>query len=120
MNLVKLGILFPAVLTAVVLTGCPPEPVYPPGPDGGTEDTYWPPDPEDYADAPQTPCSRACSTLRRLGCPEGAPPENGGDSCTAVCQHVVDTKLTPIDPACIAAATTKAAARECGSTVKCR
>ena len=68
-----------------------------------------PPPPPTLVDgAPAPSCASACERLRYLGCPEGT-----NASCEAVCQHVLDTHLTPLDIACLSAAGDVVSARSC-------
>ncbi len=100
--------------TVLVLAGCPgPAPVSPPRElDAGK--VFGADSPEPEADSP---CSQACETLRRVGCPEGAP-SSQGETCAAVCRRaILDGYHLPAT--CIAAADSKEAVRACGR-VRCQ
>jgi hypothetical protein len=97
-----------------------PTPPPPPEPDV----VVVPPDTHDAAPAPAQdaslpdagpldPCQAACLNLKALGCLSSDVP-----TCTDVCRRVQDAGLTDLKPACLAAATSKAGARGCGS-VRC-
>ena len=55
----------------------------------------------------------ACANLAAIGCQEGAKP-----NCAAVMQRAQESAITDLHPACLATATSKEAARACGS-VRC-
>lgn len=55
-------------------------------------------------------CDDACAKLKRLGCAEGSDPQ-----CSAVCRHAETSRVTDLRIGCLAAATSKAAARACAS-----
>lgn len=80
------------LLVACELVACSPVPVVPPADPGPSCST-------------QVEC--ACAQLAALGCAEGGP------QCVATLEHVLESRLTPLDPECISAARTKAAARAC-------
>lgn len=84
--IVSLGALAPA---------CPPSPQ---PPDGGQ-------------DAGSTVYTRACANLDVLGCPDGAASR---PNCAAALEHMVTARTANLDPACVAAATSKSAAQACG------
>ena len=89
------------LLLALTLAGCTPPTPQPP--DASTYDGGLP-------DA--SVCSRACSNLLALGCTDM------GTACTPTCEHVVDARLTPFDPQCVASATTRPEVRRCPA-VRC-
>jgi hypothetical protein len=101
---------------AVFLVACPlgphPAPVDPDYPaDATIVETF----PEDSAQALSSPCGKACSTLLRLGCPEGSPSATGV-TCYRTCVRM--TSLRRIPATCWASAETVAQLRLCGG-VRC-
>ncbi len=94
-----------ALVAALLLAGpgCPPSPE---PPDAAPLDAAKPPGPVSPASA------AACAQMASLGCREGA----AGD-CGVTLDHVMASRLTRIDAACLAAATSKAAVRACGGVV---
>ena len=58
---------------------------------------------------PADPVTAACANLARLGCPEGK-----AAACVATMGHAQAANITPVNPACLAAASSPAAARACG------
>lgn len=131
MKLAPLCILLTSVVTLVPLqAGCGsatrvPENVPPPEP--GVTDFASDPDATQAKDSgadademnavrpgPQrvTTCSMACSQLRAVQCRTGSSVD-GGDSCATTCQHVLDTRLTPLDVQCAIRARTLSAAKAC-------
>lgn len=86
-----------AVAAASLAAECPPKPA-PVGLDASR-----PP-----GDA-STAAVSACANLAALGCIEGT-----AGNCAATIDHVAATRLTRIDVACIASASSKAAVRACG------
>jgi hypothetical protein len=101
-----------AIVVAVALVACPPQPHYVEPiavPDAGEA--------EETADADAagwSPCARACAHLRTkaIQCRTGYSVD-GGDSCTSTCQHVVETKLAPLDVECAAKAASLDEAKRC-------
>ncbi len=89
------------VLVALSMMGaaCPPPPPQPG--DAGVP-------PGDAASA----CTRACTNLMVLGCPEM------GEACVPTCEHVVERRITPFDPECVAAAASKQEVVRCPA-VRC-
>lgn len=74
-------------LLGLLGTGCPTEPEFPDRPkpvDAGT--------PAD--------CKAACDRMRELKCPEGAP-DDEGNTCETVCEHVEQSGTVTLDPACV-------------------
>jgi hypothetical protein len=62
-----------------------------------------------FPEADETGCVSACGNLRALGC-DGAQGNPGGDgrrgtkddqTCEAACADIVETRLLPIDTACL-------------------
>jgi len=84
-----------AIAALVALEACPPAPVTIP-------------------DSGDTSPAGVCAHLAALTCAEGQAP-----NCAAVFAHAQDSGLTDLKPACLASATTKEAARKCGS-VQCK
>lgn len=84
-------------MLAALAAECPPNPV-----PVGLDASRPPGDASTAAEA-------ACANLRTLECIEGT-----AGNCAATLDHVAATRLTRIDVACIASATSKAAARACG------
>jgi hypothetical protein len=122
----KLIMLF-ALLPLLVAAQCNPAPL-PPSPPDPVADASPPPSPTPdppaptvvvdagpapSPPAPTTPVEAACANLRALSCSAGV---NG---CEATLQHVVDSKLTPVDLGCLTAAKAKAAVRACRPAVAC-
>ena len=64
----------------------------------------------DAADA----CMSACDNLEALGCPDGVDQL----ACLIACRHIVSSRLTTIDLACITSAHSKAEARACGQVCR--
>lgn len=95
-----------ALLAVLALVGCP-HPVPDPNPPHDADAA-----PHVYPDA--TPVD-ACLALALVGCDEGADPD-----CAAVMTKVVQTKLTPIDVPCLAAAHSKDDVHRCRSNIACR
>lgn len=86
------------IIASLAAAECPPMP---------------PPHPVGDAAPDRGSCVLACATLRSLGCREGL-----AANCVATCDHVESSRLTELHPGCLAAATSKEAARACGS-VRC-
>lgn len=80
----------------VLVAGCPPAPSPPP------TDADAAPAP----DAPMSACAAACKHIAAW-CKEG------GEKCEPTCQHVVVSKLTPIDVDCAIEAPSGDAVRKC-------
>lgn len=106
------------VLT-LMLTACPlrdPMPVEPMPPDwypaAGTPLVV---EVDGSPSAEQSPCGRACASLRRLGCPEGQPSRKGV-SCYRTCLEMASLERIPAE--CWASAGTVADLRACGR-VRC-
>ena len=55
-------------------------------------------------------CVLACASLRSLGCREGV-----AVNCVATCEHVESSRLTELHVGCLSVASSKEAARACGS-----
>lgn len=82
-----------ALLVSLVGCGTTPTPTPTPGPDV-----------VDY--------SLVCQHLADLGCPEGRAPE-----CAAAFSRIHEGKMSDLAPACLMAAKTPFAARQCGSVI---
>lgn len=67
---------------------------------------------EDEAAGVQTPCGRACSQLRTLGCSEGFQPK-GGDTCYRTCSNDAATGAPSLPVQCVIKAKTVDAVRKC-------
>lgn len=70
------------------------------------------------ADASPEDCQPMCTTLARLGCPEGT--MTAGDGCVGTCRHIVEARFNSLNPKCVAAAASVEAVRACSAAVKCR
>lgn len=101
---------FALLLSTLALACCVPS-TNPPAPDasdGGP--ARPPPEPSDAATLPDpVACALTCKRLAALGCAEGF-----ATNCVLTCSHAQVTQLTDLHTACLAGATTKAAARACG------
>jgi hypothetical protein len=84
---------------ALAAQGCPPSPSPPPSLDAGAKPV---------GDA-STSSVAACAHLAALGCAEGT-----SANCAATIDHVIATRLTRIDVACIIASHDRAAVQACG------
>lgn len=87
----------------VALAACHPAP------------TPAPPPQPDASDSGVTSAATACANLAELTCTEGL-----ADNCEVVLRHVDIARHTTIDIPCLSRASTKEAARRCGSFVECR
>lgn len=106
------------ILFVGLLAGeCQKTPPAPPAPlptDAGPEAAAPEAGPVDEDASPrESVCARACARLKELGCKEGL-----AASCVATCERAQAEHLTDLHPDCLAAASTKEAARACKS-VRC-
>jgi len=87
-----------AVITILMLVGCPP-----PKP---CDTCPLPPNP-DFPDAgdPRTACQKACAHFRELKCEEGQPTKDGA-TCETICENMQTTHLISYDLDCAAKAPT--------------
>jgi hypothetical protein len=133
LSLVGTGAMFLCIGALFAFAGCP-QPLPTPAPPDSTVDAPAPPVddaapagtdaspvPEaappvaeaappaaEAAPKPSTPCETACAQLATLGCTEGKAAD-----CVATCTQLVNSHLTPFDPACCYNAKTVAAERKC-------
>lgn len=71
--------------------------------------------PTSYVGDLEADCSRACVTLRRIGCPEGQGAISG-ETCERRCAIAMELRSMPLE--CWGAATDVVSARSCGS-IRC-
>lgn len=108
---------------AMLLVACTkPPPPNPAGPaielDASRMGDVTPSDAEyDEPEGGSSPCARACTNLRALGCPEGAR-NASGESCASVCNRALADGFQ-IRPDCIASGVNVDQVRACGR-VRCQ
>lgn len=112
-----------SLLAVALLIGCPQLPPKPPVTDGDAAvdsavlDSASMSDGFDGTYKPDV-CSKACSKMSELGCPEGMPAD-AGKSCYTLCMDTQASKKFDLKPECIAVAKSVAEVRGCG-TVRCQ
>jgi len=104
---------FWAALAAGAFAGCPtpkppPNPDPYPATDGGFDDE----DAGTAVDAARSPCSYACQRARAVSCSAGFGVD-GGETCTATCEHVVTQHSIELDVECMRHARDLTIARGC-------